>query len=469
MFPRKRTFFRPFIITVILVIAANYLGPTRGTGLLYMVIAFIVYGIFLIRLYFRLARSFGKSVPFALGMSFFPIIFLPILAFGKSAYLGKPEFKPRRQHSKPVRILLNACYALISVAEVLLLIAVVGFFTIRALPPRILVNTILNDFYASTSGITGGDSIVTREDALGEDAAIIDTLPVSRAHFVEDHSADQNAVVITYIVGSNLENRSGLATANIHQMMEASQKGSGLTFVIQAGGSERWFTDGIEDSSYGRYTIQDGQLTKVQELDSSISMADPAQFADFLAWTRDNYPADRYMLVLWDHGGGVPNGYGLDDLHERSDGDTVLSVSEIRDAIDQSGIRFDLIGFDACLMQDIEIAAALEPYADYYLASEETEGGYGWYYTTAFGLLAENPGISTPEFARELVATYDPYNTIIKDEDGAPDTQATISLVDLTLAKPAYQELCKVFKSADAAIRDDSANYASMSLAAMNS
>ena len=36
----------------------------------------------------KLARSFGKSTGFALGLIFLPIIFYPILAFGEARYQG---------------------------------------------------------------------------------------------------------------------------------------------------------------------------------------------------------------------------------------------------------------------------------------------------------------------------------------------------------------------------------------------
>ena len=103
------------------------------------------------------------------------------------------------------------------------------------------------------------------------------------------------------------------------------------------------------------------------------TMESPAELTDFIKWTAENYPADRYMLVLWDHGGGVPYGYGVDQLAHRKDaGDrTGLSVSEVAEAAKASGVKFDVVGFDACLMQDIEAATALEPVSDYYLASKK--------------------------------------------------------------------------------------------------
>ena len=147
-------------------------------------------------------------------------------------------------------------------------------------------------------------------------------------------------------------------------MIEATKQGDGLTFVMEAGGTNRWFTGGIDAASYGRYEIKEGNLTKVKELSDDMSMSDEKSLEDFLKWTKKNYPADRYMLVLWDHGGGVCGGYGQDDINSKTDGDNpfgCLQVNEILNAIKASDTKFDVIGFDACLMQDIEIASAMEP------------------------------------------------------------------------------------------------------------
>ena len=80
------------------------------------------------------------------------------------------------------------------------------------------------------------------------------------------------------------------------------------------------FTEGMEDGSCARYTVSGGKIEKVMDLDPATCMAEGKSLSDFIRWTRENYPADRYMLVLWDHGGGFPLGYGMDQLNERADG-----------------------------------------------------------------------------------------------------------------------------------------------------
>lgn len=468
LFRRMWSFWRPFLITAIFVIGAYYLGPSEGAGHVYMLVAFIIYGFFLLRLYHRIAKSFGKPIWYTLLIWIFPLLFLAILGLGKSKYTPL-EFRPEMDLGRFGNWIRRAVIFLASAAEIIAIVLVVGLITVRTLPPRMLANSLIKDNYEKTKDIVSDGKALSREDTMGITAADIEKLPASRERFFPDHSNDKSVVVMEYIIGSNLENKVGMASSNILMMKDATKRGDALTFVLECGGSKRWFTDGVTESAYGRYEIKNGELKKTEALDNLATMEDPDHLAEFIKSTKEKYPADRYMLILWDHGGGIAFGYGVDDLNHRTDTKDFQGIraSEVADAIAKSGVKFDVVGFDACLMQDIEIASALEPYADFYLASEETEGGLGWYYTDAFGMLAEKPGTSSEDFGKAIISTYDQFNTITNDNK--PNTGATLSFVDLTLIKPAYEKLNKLYEKTDAAIRKDPADFADFGLAAMNS
>ena len=435
LFKYRRTFWRPFVIASVFVCSGIYLNPFNGSGAttakIFFLIAILFYGFFLLRLYRRLTKTFTDKISHQIPLTFIlwllPPLGLLILALGKLPYNGPLEFRQARHHGKVFHFLSRIGLVLVSGVEIIALVLAVGLFTVMTYPPRILAQTILDETLADTKDVTGTGVVVTREDAMGEASANLATMDAGRDRFFPGHEQDESVVVMEYIVGADLEDTRGLASANIAQMIEATKQGSGLTFVLECGGSKRWFTKGIDDESYGRYTVHDGKLEKVIDLDDSTCMSEPESLADFISWARDAYPADRTMLVLWDHGGGLSLGYGVDAYNKRKGDQETLSVSEIASAIEQSGMRFDVIGFDACLMQDIDVAVALEPYADFYLASEETEGGYGWCYTSAFGKLAADPSMSSEDFGREMVACYDPYNTAVNR--GEEDTTATLSFV----------------------------------------
>ena len=462
VFSRNVSFFRPFIITLVLIIAGFYLNPLRGMGRLFIYIAAFIYFFFLMRLYRKLLKGFGKRWWFYIIMVLFPPLFLYLIGREKRFFSG-PTFKIRKRLTRWRRGLRYAILVLFSVLEIVAITLGVTFFTVRRQQPRILANYILKDTENKTKDVVGDGKIVTREDALGNNVSLIDSAEHSRDYFYPDHSNDKNVVVLEYIVGSNLENAAGLATANIKQMKDATSRGENMVFVLQTGGSFRWFTEEIEENSNGRYLIENGKISRIEKLDDSLCMSKPESLEDFLKWGKQNYPADRYILVLWDHGGGFSSGFGVDELNRRRDSDTML-VSEMVEAIGKSGMKFDIIGFDACLMQNIETTLAFEPYADYYIASEETEGGYGWFYTSAFARLAEDPGIPSLDFASELISAYDVYNTALKK--GEIDSSATLSVVDLTMIKPAYEKLQKLFVISKQAILENSEYYADISLSA---
>lgn len=464
LFRSMGSFWRPALICIAMFLTSRYLGMDNEYSLIMAFVALIVYGVFLIRLYWRLAKQFGKGKGFALGLILIPLVFLAMLGFGKkNVYLGKPEFKADKKLSPMARRLRKTGSVMFSAAELVVLI--VGCFLITTIvhPFRPVAQYMLDDTMKQIKDVTDSDEFVGRDVTLGAGYEAMAEKQRTRDYFFPDHSAAKKVVVMEYIIGADLEDDRGMASINIAQMKDTTAKGDGLDFVVQAGGSDRWFTKGIEDSTVGRYLISGGNIETAEMLDETTCMSDPESLTDFILWAKKNYPADRYMLVLWDHGGGFASGYGVDILNDREDKERLMSASEIIGAIKKAGMKFEMIGFDACLMQNIEYANALEPYADYYLASEETEPGTGWYYTAGFGKLAEDPAISIEEFGKSMVSSYDQVQRALNE--GEPDPKCTLSLVDLTLVKPVYKQLTGLYKKATADMADKPAVFANMSAA----
>jgi len=88
--------------------------------------------------------------------------------------------------------------------------------------------------------------------------------------------------------------------------------------------------------------------TPLNEMDpgyvDEMNMGDNSTLENFVIWSMDNYPADRYMLVLWGHG---------KDWHGVApDGDDYLTMDELDSALNNiveynGGNKLDIIGFDA--------------------------------------------------------------------------------------------------------------------------
>lgn len=137
-----------------------------------------------------------------------------------------------------------------------------------------------------------------------------------------------------------------------------------------------------------------------------IDMSDWRELADFVDWGIASFPAVHYALVLWDHGAEW-----LGVINDLSGSGALMSAFELDLAFqtiqNRTGIaRFDLVGFDACLMAGIEIDAMLVPYARARVASEENEPGAGWAYDAWLRALERRPTMTGFELGREIAASY---------------------------------------------------------------
>ncbi len=167
-----------------------------------------------------------------------------------------------------------------------------------------------------------------------------------------------------------------------------------------------------------RFVLEEGRVREIADL-GETNMGAPETLAGFIGWGIETFPARRTALVLWDHGAGWP-GYGGDDSH---DGDS-LTLPEIEQALDaglgaEDAPKFAFIGFDCCLMATLEVMAACAPHAEFLIASEELEPGYGWDYTPWLSALAENPAAPIEQVAISICESYQQFF----DENPDPDIQ----------------------------------------------
>ena len=209
----------------------------------------------------------------------------------------------------------------------------------------------------------------------------------------------------------------------------------------------------------------------------------PDVLSGFISWAAENYPADHYALILWNHGNGwAPTeldriarsvsspGYSEREISERSasplgrvlfrpslesvfslaspseraicsdDGsghslDTIELGRVIQHGVEVIGQKFDLLGMDACLMSNIEVAYQLRDHVRYIVASEENEPADGWPYDRILDRITANPDMEAPELARSIVSDYVSW---YRESDTSEDiTQSAIDLSQLhTLTGP---------------------------------
>lgn len=232
-----------------------------------------------------------------------------------------------------------------------------------------------------------------------------------------DVASAQSVTVMVYMCGTDLESKSGMATADLEEMVNATL-GSNINIILETGGASNWQNQIIKSNTNQRYRVKQGGLETLDAKVGKRSMVDPSTLSDFIRFSASEYPADRYILVLWDHGGGSLTAYGYDELFP---GDS-MSLDEINRALKDGGVKFDIIGFDACLMATLETALVAEQYGDYLVASEAVEPGTGWYYTNWLSALSDNPAIDSLDLGKQILDDY------VKMSG---DAQTTLSMTDL--------------------------------------
>ena len=86
-----------------------------------------------------------------------------------------------------------------------------------------------------------------------------------------------------------------------------------------------------------------------------------------------------------------------------------LDMIELANALKQAGFsqsnKISILGFDACLMNMLEVAYEMSPYVQHIVGSQELEPGLGWPYTLDLNTL-NTVDIETKIIIKELVDNY---------------------------------------------------------------
>lgn len=210
-------------------------------------------------------------------------------------------------------------------------------------------------------------------------------------------------VFMVYLNGSDLESDYGAASADIAEMLAAGER-AGRTVYIYTGGTRVWHTKGIEADRNQLFRLENGRLREVAESES-LNMGLGSTLASFVLYCMRETEASAYELILWNHGGSALTGFGKDE----NEGNDTLLLPEIAAALSEiyasGGKRLETLAFDACLMASAEAYAAVSPWCDYLVASEDLMPADGFDYLTFFrregSVYGENAGV-----AKALAETY---------------------------------------------------------------
>lgn len=210
-----------------------------------------------------------------------------------------------------------------------------------------------------------------------------------------------------------------------------------------------------------RYFIEQGKIIHMNVDDPTtqrMDSGDQQTFISFCAWALNNYPAKHVAAFFWDHATGIidpgkgkfahptelfsfnpktnklelDRSIGFLDFISLSvqnqrglcwDDSTgnYLTNQKLAYALNfvckeyNNGKKFDIVGFDACLMSMVEIGDLIKDYADFMVASQEVELATGWNWELILSRFTqESP--DPLHLAQHIVAMYEKtYNKITTD------------------------------------------------------
>lgn len=302
----------------------------------------------------------------------------------------------------------------------------------------------------------------------------------------------RNWTIMVYLAGDN-----NLDSAGVVDLKEMKTVGTTGQIAVLA----QFDRSGAKRATI-RYCLKKGTTMAKDAVQSlgETNMGDPMVLEDFVTWGTTNYPADHYLLVLWNHGAGwddanlyegdvfsgaappvsrkaqpVPtrgatgDGKALPMAQARAGirrTRRALFNTTVAAAVKQRGIAFDdqaqdfldnielkkvmtaikkklkkkidIIGMDACLMSMVEVAYQMRAVADYSVGSEETEPGEGWPYDRILKALAAKPAMTPEELSKTIVTQY-----LASYKSGDNVTQSAVKLLALNPLATAIDSLAK--------------------------
>lgn len=238
------------------------------------------------------------------------------------------------------------------------------------------------------------------------------------------------ATIMVYLCGTDLESRSKMATSDLKEMLDA-EISEDINLLVYTGGCKQWQNNLVSSENNQIWKIEDGDMVCLEENLGNLPMTDPDTLSSFIQWCASNFPANRNSLIFWDHGGGSVSGFGYDEKNAYMGS---MTLAQIDKALADGGVQFDFVGFDACLMATAENALMLSKYADYMIASEETEPGIGWYYTNWLTKYSRNTSMPTIEIGKNIIDDF--IDTCGRKCSGQSTTLSIVDLAELETTVP---------------------------------
>ena len=217
--------------------------------------------------------------------------------------------------------------------------------------------------------------------------------------------------VMVFVNGKNDLEGEGLSKVN---QMEDIGSNENMNIVVEIGRMKGQARDTDLDGDwtgsrrlYIKKDRDDEKITSPILMETKdVDMGDYKRIVNFVRWAKLNYPAKKYMFIIWNHGSGffdpVVDGKGIPDKGVSYDNETgnYVRTAQIGKILKEVG-GVDILAFDACLMQMAEVAFEVKDHAKVILASPEVILGYpyNWFLYD----IAQNPNISVEDLGSSVV------------------------------------------------------------------
>ncbi|MBX9830569.1 hypothetical protein K2X40_01305 [Candidatus Babeliales bacterium] len=226
-------------------------------------------------------------------------------------------------------------------------------------------------------------------------------------------NAQADWTILNYIEANN--NLSSFANSNIEamKMVGSTPNVNILVQLSEPTTTKTW-----------RYKIKQGGKTNHTSLNKDMGIDPEQELVDAVQWAHTNYPAKHFMLIFWNHGGGIVDKHKSKKIYEQHKKkyrrtrsilynyhyETFLTNQQLENALKRiseiRGKKIDVIGMDACLMASMEVAYQIKDYADYFVASENVELAPGWCYGSFLRKLVGQSTMSPLKLMDAIISSF---------------------------------------------------------------
>lgn len=291
---------------------------------------------------------------------------------------------------------------------------------VRVQGTTLRTTTDANGFFTFSSVPVGGYTLLISKEGYGTVALPV---TVSGGKTTDANNSvlapiNRKWTILVYMNGSNNLEYNALDNMNA---MEAAPDGNGVTTVVQMSRSKNYATADGDWSGARRYLVQHDENRQaitspiVQDL-GATDMGQVSTLHNFLLWGQQQYPAEHYLVVVWNHGSGALPLVKSSDISTRAvsfddDFGSYIRTADMDDALTVSP-PVDVIAYDTCQTQMLEIAYQTRNASSYIVAAEDVTPANGMPYEQIFSELVATPTYSPRDLAVMIAQrTQDSYDS----------------------------------------------------------